>query len=149
MNIRSLAILVAVSVTLAVARPAPVRAAPRDDIDHFFGTGGATTRPAETLTARDLPLSMEGAAPEVAELLKRFEPESAEPFEYTLQLVREEEAFNVYRLTFPSPVQTPWPENNVVPAEFYVPRGAGAGRAVPGAVVLDILKGNTIVPRLM
>jgi hypothetical protein len=45
--------------------------------------------------------------------------------------VAEEETFRLYRLTYPSPMETPWPVNNVVPAEFYVPRDASAAKKVP------------------
>jgi len=70
-------------------------------------------------------------------------------FDYTIQLIEQEEEFRLYRLVFPSPVKTPWPENNVVPAEFYVPRSASASAKVPAAVVLDILDGSAILPRMM
>jgi dienelactone hydrolase len=51
------------------------------------------------------------------------------------------------RVTYPSPVRTPWPENDTVPCELYLPRRA-AGK-VPAAVVLDILDGSALVARAL
>ena len=66
-------------------------------------------------------------------------------FEYTTQLIEEEDGVQVYRLVFPSPFKSPFPENNIVPAEFYLPRDRA--RQIPAAIVLDILAGNSVVPR--
>ena len=40
----------------------------------------------------------------------------------TIQLRLEDDFVLGYRVRFTSPVTSPWPENNVVPAEFYLPR---------------------------
>jgi len=50
----------------------------------------------------------------------------------------------VYRVRFPSPVESPHPENNTVHAEYYRPRGAGP---FPGVVVLDITGGDQSLSR--
>jgi dienelactone hydrolase len=69
-------------------------------------------------------------------------------FPYELTLVRELplSGATVYRLKFPSPVQSPHPENNVVHADYYRPRGDGP---FPCAIVLDITAGDQQVSRAM
>src|SRR6266568_2525269 len=51
---------------------------------------------------------------------------------------------SVSELTFPSPVESPHPQNNTVYAEYYRPTGKGP---FPAVIVLDILDGGEIVPR--
>jgi dienelactone hydrolase len=51
---------------------------------------------------------------------------------------------SVYRLRFPSPVESPHPENNTVYAEYYVPRGKGP---FPGVIILDITGGDQSLSR--
>jgi dienelactone hydrolase len=67
-------------------------------------------------------------------------------FEYDLTLKHDlkNAEVEVYTLTFPSPVKTAVEENNTVPCEFYVPKGA---KGKPAAVVLDILDGAMVVSR--
>jgi dienelactone hydrolase len=115
----------------------------------------ASAAPAEAFTAKDAPLEIGRAEGQQAEWLKSFSHEPAE-FKYTLRLIEDVESgeedgqgVRVYRLTFPSPLETPWPENNSVPAEYYVPVGASPDEKVPAAVVLDILDGSAIVPRML
>jgi dienelactone hydrolase len=50
----------------------------------------------------------------------------------------------VSRLTFPSPVETPYVENNTVHAEYYRPLAAGR---FPGVIVLDITGGDQKLSR--
>jgi dienelactone hydrolase len=52
---------------------------------------------------------------------------------------------DVYKVRFPSAVETPQKANNTVHAEFYRPPGRGP---FPGAVVLDILAGDGQVARM-
>jgi dienelactone hydrolase len=68
-------------------------------------------------------------------------------FAYELKWTRDLPASDVaiYHLTFPSPVKSNCPENNVVHAEYYRPRGKGP---FPCVIVLDILAGNEKVARL-
>jgi dienelactone hydrolase len=117
-------------------------------VDRLFVPAAQPATPVVKQQAADLPLKREGADEKTWALLRDFDV-APETFEYQLQLVAEEEMFRLYRLVYPSPLRTPWPENNVVPAEFYVPRGASEGKKVPAAVVLDILDGSAILPRMM
>lgn len=50
----------------------------------------------------------------------------------------------LFHLTYPSPVTTPYPENNTVHAEYYRPAGDGP---FPAVIVLDILGGDQVVSR--
>jgi dienelactone hydrolase len=140
-----LALWVTVVMTLS---PRPSAAGRSRAIDNLFRPAARPAAPVETVHARDLPLDLRGGGDGLANRLKFFDAGSG-PFDYTLQLVGEEEAFRLYRLVYQSPIKTPWPENNVVPAEFYVPRDASAAAKVPAAVVLDILDGSAILPRMM
>lgn len=107
----------------------------------------ATTRPAApvvTRTASDVPLQMKGARGELATWLKAFDL-PPEKFQYITQFIEEDDGVQVYRLVFPSPFKSPFPENNVVPAEFYLPKDRAL--KIPAAIVLDIMAGNSVVPR--
>jgi dienelactone hydrolase len=52
----------------------------------------------------------------------------------------------VWRLQFPSPVESETPENNTVHAEYYRPRGEGP---FPCVIVLDITGGDQSISRLI
>jgi dienelactone hydrolase len=52
----------------------------------------------------------------------------------------------VYRVRFPSPVESPHPENNIVHAEYYRPAGDGP---FPATIVLDITGGDQSLSRLI
>jgi len=54
------------------------------------------------------------------------------------------ENYLVADLTFPSEIQTRWPEANTVFGEYYVPKVTGK---VPAAIVLDVLSGDFVVAR--
>ena len=120
----------------------------RRPVDRLFVPTTRPATPVERHVAGDLPLKRGGADGNAAQALTDFDLPPAR-FDYTLQLVSEEEQVLLYRLVYPSPVVTPWPPNNVVPAEFYVPRGAGPSSKVPAAVVLDIMDGSAVLPRMM
>ena len=108
-----------------------------------------TTQPAapvRTFGATDLALQMNGATGEMARWLKAYDV-PAKPFQYTMQLIEDADGIQVYRLVFASPFHSPFPENNVVPAEFYLPKKHDG--KIPAAVVLDIMYGNAVVPRGM
>jgi cephalosporin-C deacetylase-like acetyl esterase len=110
-------------------------------------TAPATTapaRPPQIFKATDLPLKHNGETGKLAEWLKPFD-RKPETFEYSLRLDSETDAVRFYRLQFPSPYKSEWPENNVVYGELYVPKNAPG--KVPAAVVLDILDGSAILPR--
>src|SRR5262249_39756243 len=65
-------------------------------------------------------------------------------FEMAPRVVLPVSGVETYRLTFPSPVQSPYPENNTVSAEYFRPVGPGP---FPAVIVLDILDGSQIVSR--
>ena len=116
---------------------------------HIFVPPAPTTRstaPVRTHTATDLPLNMNGAAGQLATWLKAFDL-PPQRFEYTMQLLEDDqdEGLEVYRLVFPSPFKSPFPQNNVVPCELYLPEKPTA--KMPAAIVLDIMAGNSVVPR--
>jgi dienelactone hydrolase len=136
--------LVAVVAVIA----APAQAQRRRPVDNLFRPKPAAGAPVETAKATDAPIDCTGAKEDVAAMLRAFEPQERE-FSYTIQLLAEEEGFRQYQVTFPSPMKTPWPENNVVPAELYLPRAATAAKKMPAAVVLDIMDGSAILPRMM
>jgi dienelactone hydrolase len=54
-------------------------------------------------------------------------------------------AMEIFEITFPSPVETPHPNNNTVHAEYFRPTGAGKH---PGVIVLHILGGDFQLSRL-
>jgi dienelactone hydrolase len=67
---------------------------------------------------------------------ERFRLEPA-VFSYELEKVMTTRRYTVSKLRFPSPVETPDPENNTVHAEYFAPVGFGPKR--PAAIVLHIL----------
>ena len=71
------------------------------------------------------------------------------PFGYTIQQVADRPAFRVYRLTYPSPVVTALPQNNTVPADYYLPKQIQAGLKYPAVICLHILDGNEPLTDLM
>src|SRR5688572_2138494 len=83
----------------------------------------APARPAQIFKATDFPLNRNGETGELAEWLKPFD-RKPETFEYSLQLVGETDIVRFYRLRFPSPYKSEWPENNVVYGELYLPKNA-------------------------
>ena len=90
-------------------------------------------------TFRFKPLGDQKAVPERYRLDERA-------FDYELSIKHDLPAAEqtVYRLKFPSPVETPQKENNTVHAEYYRPYGKGP---FPAVIVLDILGGNETVSR--
>ena len=115
-------------------------------VDRAFGVGGNTVGEAQALTATDLPLDTSGANEQTATLLKGFAREPAE-FKYTYRLVRDEDGVHACRVTYRSPLETRWPKNNVLPAEYFVP--AERSGKVSAVIFLDIKAGNAIVPRAL
>jgi dienelactone hydrolase len=68
------------------------------------------------------------------------------PYELTLRGPVPGVDVDVHVLRFPSPVETPSPENNTVYAEYYRPRGTGP---FPGVIVLDVTAGDQSLSRSM
>jgi dienelactone hydrolase len=67
------------------------------------------------------------------------------PFRYRMKLLRKEDAYRVYRLTYPSPMVTPVKQNNTIPADYYLPRDMELGKPAPkrpAVICLHILDGN-------
>jgi dienelactone hydrolase len=105
------------------------------------------SRPADrTIHVTELPLNLKDASPQQAEWLKEFIPKTREfDAECRDGPVDPDESWRMIRVTYPSPLQTPWPENNIVPAELYLP--VKHNGKVPAAIVLDILDGSAVIPR--
>jgi dienelactone hydrolase len=106
-----------------------------------------TTQPAgRTVHAAELPLNLDGASPQQVDWLKAFVPPT-KAFDAVFRDAPDDQddPWRLVRVSFPSPVVTPWENNNVVPCELYLPKGAKG--KVPAAVVLDILDGSAIIPR--
>ena len=119
--------------------------------------GGKTDVSAET-TLPAAPAALNGvandaarAAPvaesrsEVAAMLERY---ILEPREFNWSATLKMNALNyaIYDLTFPSPVETEYPENNTVHCELF--RSHKTGKR-PAVVVLHILDGRFLVARLV
>jgi dienelactone hydrolase len=72
------------------------------------------------------------------------------PHTFNFELARKADlpvsGVSVQYVTFPSPVETAYPENNTVHAEFYVPHGKGP---FPAVIVLEILAGGDGMARSM
>jgi dienelactone hydrolase len=68
-------------------------------------------------------------------------------FSFELEPVMTTPRYTVSKLRFPSPIETPDIENNVVHAEYFEPRGFGRKR--PGVVVLHILGADFPLSRYM
>lgn len=66
-------------------------------------------------------------------------------FPYSQRLRREINGVELWDLRFPSPVTSPYPENNTVVSEYYRPKGSGP---FPAVIVLDILGGDQTLGRL-
>lgn len=96
--------------------------------------------------ATDQPLNLKGATGQTAEWLHGFAPEP-QTFSYTVEAGDEDDSIRMVRIVYPSPMLSPYPENNTIPGELYLPKNA-KGR-VPAAIVLDILDGRAVLPRMM
>lgn len=100
--------------------------------------------------AGDVPAPQTGTVKFVADDKKDDVPErfrlEGHTFDYQLTLKHDlkNAGVEVWTLTFPSPVTSKHAENNTVPCEFYVPKGA---KKRPAAIVLDILDGAMVVSR--
>jgi len=95
--------------------------------------------PVESGTIRFAPVDDQAAVPERYRLgERRFD------YEMTLKYEMPAVATTVYRLTFPSPVESPHKENNTVHAEYYRPAGKGP---FPATIVLDITGGDQSLSR--
>lgn len=91
--------------------------------------GEATFRPSEA----------ESSVPE------RFRLEGA-TFPYEMEDLRRDRKYTVWAVRFPSPVESPDPENNTVHAEYFRPEGEGHR---PAVLVLHILGADFALSRYM
>ncbi|MGA2035335.1 MAG: C45 family autoproteolytic acyltransferase/hydrolase [Thermoguttaceae bacterium] len=92
---------------------------------------------------RALPACCAAADPMGAETIAVSKAFDRAKFSYRSELSVEKDLFRVYRLSYPSPVRTAIERNNVVPAEFYLPRDIRPGGATrPAVICLHILDGN-------
>jgi hypothetical protein len=70
----------------------------------------------------------------------------AQQFAWTGALRANESGYAIYDVRFPSPVETKYPENNTVHAEYYRVSGT---KERPAVVVLDISDGSLVVARIV
>ncbi len=70
---------------------------------------------------------------------------AAHKFDYAVAGQRSFDLFQISELTFPSPVETPYPRNNTVHCEYFTPHGNGP---FPAVVVLHILGGDFELSRV-
>jgi dienelactone hydrolase len=64
------------------------------------------------------------------------------PFDYQMRELSKRMNFCVYRLTYPSPIQSPQKENNTIPADYYMPNHLQSGLKYPAVIYLHSLDGN-------
>ncbi len=84
--------------------------------------------------------------PQVARVAATFDNR---PFEYRIEARAERPSYVVYRLTYPSPVVTAIPQNNTVPAAYYLPKGLRADDPKrPAVICMHILDGNDELMRM-
>jgi dienelactone hydrolase len=99
----------------------------------------AAASPAEKGTVHFRPLGDQHEVPERYRL-----GEHAFPYELSLKTPLPGLDVDVFVLRFPSPVESPVPENNTVYAEYYRPRGPGP---FPATIVLDVTAGDQSLSR--
>lgn len=80
------------------------------------------------------------------EFLKIFDTPSQD-ISYCLKSITKKPDFNLWELTFPSLITSPFSENNTVYGEYY--QSFGNAEKKPAVVVLDISQGNLMVARLI
>ncbi len=91
-----------------------------------------------------------GGPPAEASTFPVTETFDGRPFEYRMELAARRPGYRVYRLRYPSPVETPFEANNVVPAEYYLPDGIGPDDPQrPAVICLHILGGQFELVRLV
>jgi dienelactone hydrolase len=83
--------------------------------------------------------------PHLAQLLKRFQV-PANDFKYQMKLLQENNAYKLWKVTFPSPMTSPDPENNIVWCEYFESKTPGAKQTV---IVLHILENDFTLPRII
>lgn len=89
----------------------------------------------------------EPAAVEVHTVADTF---NGEPFEYGIGAKESKETYDLWHLSYPSPVATELPQNNTIPAEYYLPKDLTPQSAKrPAVICMHILGGNFELARMM
>ncbi|MGQ9576860.1 MAG: alpha/beta hydrolase family protein [Thermoguttaceae bacterium] len=102
--------------------------------------------PAGVLGWQGQPEAAAGQFPQLVRVSKTFD---GRPFDYRIESRADKGGYVVYRLSYPSPVVSPVPQNNTVPAEYYVPGGLGPGEPKrPAVICMHILDGNMELVRM-
>jgi len=101
--------------------------------------GAAESPPPEHGRVRFVPVDDQADVPQ----RYRLEPRTFE-YDLTHRFDLEDSGVRVFRLTFPSAVESPYRENNTVHAEYYRPVGDGP---FPAVIVLDITGGDQMLSR--
>lgn len=71
------------------------------------------------------------------------------PFEYRIESRSQRPNYTVYRVAYPSPVRTQLPQNNTVPAAYYLPNGMKpTDPKRPAVICMHILDGNEELMRM-
>ena len=92
------------------------------------------------------PNSLPDGYPVVAEVTRTFD---GKPFTYRIESGVEKNGYRMYRITYPSPIVTAVPQNNTVPAEYYVPSAMGPKDPKrPAVICMHILDGNMELVRM-
>ncbi|NLX98702.1 MAG: alpha/beta hydrolase family protein [Rhodopirellula sp.] len=100
-------------------------------------------------------LSAQESTPAAAAVVKPGDTEvtatfDGRPFTYRVASNAKKADYTILRLSYPSPVQTDLPQNNTVPAEYYLPKNLAAGGPKrPAVICLHILGGNFELVRMM
>ncbi|MGE0606182.1 MAG: alpha/beta hydrolase [Pirellulales bacterium] len=99
----------------------------------------AAEKPIRTGTVKYQPAADESGTAEIFRL-------AAHEFSFAQKrLETSDEALRMFEVTFPSPVETPYPENNTVHTEYFRPAAPGQ---YPAVIVLHILGGDFELSRL-
>ena len=94
-------------------------------------------------------LAVQPASSESAETITVTETHDGRPFDYRVQSKFKKSGYTLYRLTYPSPVVTQVMQNNIIPAEYYLPDGVDSdGPQRPAVICMHILNGNFTLVRM-
>ena len=105
-----------------------------------FGLATALVSPAQPTSAPPVEVRTVAAAASF----------NGEAFTYTMTLRHAAARHRCYALSYPSPLKTALTNNNVVPAEYYVPSNLKPGEARrPAMICLHILNGNFELERML
>ncbi len=99
-----------------------------------------------------MPRSVQAAKPttSASENIAVQETFNGQPFQYQIKSKTSKDGFDIWYLNYPSPVKTDLPQNNIIPAEYYVPKGLKPGDAKrPAVICMHILGGKFELVRMM